>query len=333
MPVLEFPTDGGRRVKGSCGPLVASAGRNIPTRNASFAGCKTPQCIRTIRPALRPRGEDLAVGPAPSSNLAKKLSIGALSQQFPRRPHAAGHIPAGQEALVVLAGVLAPRSKWATSPDAGQPTSQGHLPGRRRPSRPAVRSPIDQPTISLRDYRSSTAARYSQPSPVAMYVMIAVQVRSAAAGRNSCSRSRPAVMVRVGGAPELPLRLRGDPVLAHQLGHGIHAACLEARLARRGLAGCRNALHLGVDASSVLATTRASRLLRSIALRPSPPVVIAAGRNVGPGIVGPAIDTPVAFDEVVPHDDSLAKKAVAFFQDFASASRTILKKPPSSPTV
>ena len=48
-------------------------------------------------------------------------------------------------------------------------------------------SAIDQPT-TRREYRSSTAARYSQPSRVGMYVMSATQASLAAEGSNCRSR-------------------------------------------------------------------------------------------------------------------------------------------------
>src|SRR3954454_12486204 len=51
------------------------------------------------------------------------------------------------------------------------------------------------------------------------------------------------------------------------------------------------------------------------ALRPSPPVVVAAGGDAqDPAHEPDRPSAPVAFDEVVPHDDSPAKKAGAFFR-------------------
>src|SRR4051794_29695679 len=62
---------------------------------------------------------------------------------------------------------------------------------------------------------------------------------------------------------------------------------------------------------------------RPDALRPPPPVVVAArGDAQDPAHQPDRPSLAVAFDEVVPHDDSLAKKAVAFFR----MSRSIVSR-------
>ena len=84
------------------------------------------------------------------------------------------------------------------------------------------------------------------------------------------------------------------------------------RPARRGSAGCRSGPYLAVDGldGDHQASRRCTR-----ARRPPPPAVVAAGRDAQHLAHQP--DRPASamgLDEAVSHDDSLAKKAVAFFK-------------------
>jgi hypothetical protein len=62
-----------------------------------------------------------------------------------------------------------PRSEWATRPSPGSRWATA-ISRASTTSRLPIRSDIDQPTIR-RECRSSTAARYSHPSRVGMYVI------------------------------------------------------------------------------------------------------------------------------------------------------------------
>src|SRR5262249_54346918 len=117
-----------------------------------------------------------------------------------------------------------------------------------------------------------------------------------------------------GGAAGLPLGLRRDPVPAHQPGDRVHAAHPAPRHqlgvdARAAVAG----LHLVVDGSDLGDQRLAPR--PPGARRTPPPAVVAAGRDAQAPAHQP--DRPglaVGLDELGSHDDSLAKKAVAFLK-------------------
>src|SRR5262249_9273757 len=122
------------------------------------------------------------------------------------------------------------------------------------------------------------------------------------------------VVVRIGGAAELSPSPGGHPVPAHRGAQRVAAAGRARRPelgvnARAAVAGLR----LGVDLLDGDDQGLAPPLAR--AGRPSPPAVVAAGRDAEHLAHQP--DRPavaVALHESVPHDDSLAKKAVAFFK-------------------
>ena len=77
-----------------------------------------------------------------------------------------------------------PRSEWQMRPLAGRCRCVAII-SAARGSSVRIWSRIAQPTI-LRVARSSTAARYSHPSPVAMKVMSASQTRFGAGATNVC---------------------------------------------------------------------------------------------------------------------------------------------------
>ena len=183
--------------------------------------------------------------------------------------HAANHPMTGRQPLVVFAGVLATPVRVRHESLAGEATGQRQLQG-----------VDDQPAVDPRAHRPAH-------DPLRVQVLRGRQIQPTLARRDVRHIGRPdavgrhrlelpvddvlghgAVLVRVGRASELPLRLGGDPVLAHQSGHRVYAASLAP------------GDQLAVDPQDPAHQPD----------RPSP---------------------PVAFDEAVPHDASLAKKAVA----------------------
>src|SRR5262249_14992903 len=131
------------------------------------------------------------------------------------------------------------------------------------------------------------------------------------------------VVVGVGRAAELAGRLGRDPVLLHQLGHGVDAAALAP------------SDQLGVDAGAAvtgldLGVDRPDFHEQSVAA-----LLPGAGGTAAPGVVagggnperfaeqahGPPL--PVLLDEAEGHSASLAKNAAAFFKMSRSAWRRL----------
>jgi|GEM_PF-5161614 hypothetical protein len=112
--------------------------------------------------------------------------------------------------------VWLPRSEYATNPSPGKRRDTA-ISKASTTSRLVIRSPIDQPTIS-REYKSSTTARYRQPSRVGMYVRSATQTWLIATGSN-CRNA----LGTLDGWPRSPPS--GPPAVAVAHGQGDPARC------------------------------------------------------------------------------------------------------------
>lgn len=143
-------------------------------------------------------------------------------------------------------------------------------------------SRIDQPTI-LRVARSSTAARYSHPSPVAMKGMSASQMRFGADATNSCFkrfRCDRQIVAAVGRArPEPATGERADTVASHQT-RDAATACRPALRTERGM-------YPGAAVTAMMLAMETTHIgkQRTVGARPGAfwtvaPCVIAAGRDL-----------------------------------------------------
>src|SRR5262249_31945375 len=235
--------------------------------------------------------------------------------------HAARDPVLRQPPLVVLAGVLAAAVRMRHQPRPGPPPGHGHRQGidDQAAGDPLAHRPADdlprvqvlhgcrgQPALPGRD-----GGDIRDPGPVRRR-RLELPVEHV--------RGRRAVRVGVRRVPELPPGFRGDPVGPHQFRHRVQAAGPATRgefgVHPRAAVPPLDLLVDGLEFDHQGIPTPLPGAGGAL-----PPGVVAAGRNLQSVAQQPyRPPAAVLVDEAVPHSDSLAKKAVAFFKMSRSIS-------------
>ncbi len=222
--------------------------------------------------------------------------------------------------LEIRCGALwLPRSEWATRSEPGSRRDRhlqsiddqaavdpfGNRPANNPPPVQDLHRRQGPPALSRRD-----EGDIGRPGPVG-HPRLELPVHQV--------RGHGAIVVRVGGAPEPPSRLRGDAVPTHQPGYRVDAAGfapgdqldMDPRAAVAGLDLAVDRLGPGNQGATSLMT---------VARRSTSPIVEAAGGDVQHLAQQPDRPTlALGLDELIPHDNSLAKKAVAYLKISRSA--------------
>ena len=210
-------------------------------------GCRTPRCTRRCSPSPPPGWRSPRRWTSSFFRLAKNDSIGGVVPAVPTpahaardpllRQHAAGSARwrTGSRDPSEPPDPRRPLETTRTAPSPTHPPPAGWSSSRPSPSPPPCRlnrSSTDgqvQPPLAGRDVRHVRDPRR-------------IRLRPGRTARSSTFSATGRAWFESVVCTELPLRLRGDPGLAHDSGHRVHAARRRpGPPTRRASAGCRTA--------------------------------------------------------------------------------------------
>ena len=200
-------------------------GSHNPAPIAGGGGCKTPRCTRTTT-GVRPRGWGITmmIRPFAPQRTEEALHDGVVVA-VASAAHARRQAMSGATVLGTPHRRTGPRDRYgARRPRAGD-RCRTAIRNARQLSSAASESLVAPSSTIRREYRSSTAAKYNQPSPVAMYVRSAAQARFGPVCRKLAVQpvgSDRMPMPAVGRADDKPTpRPRANGRLTHQFSHHV----------------------------------------------------------------------------------------------------------------